>query len=253
MPGSRYRVPLLTLRAGLEMLRGRPRSSRRRRSAPGCAPRPWDRTMSGSSRRWSGTGCARKRSWLNAMPPGRRKPRSCASFATAGSASPSRPRRRHPPSRMRSRDTLRFTRRRKAGWRARPIPVRGAPASPPGSATAPLPGRPTPGSDWPMPCCHRRSRAAGAATALAQAHAVARRLGARPLLSQIEDLAARARITLPGQDAAAHPGVQAANPRGWPACDRRDGSGGAIRPPCPSRCPPSRRANSTCSPSWPKG
>ena len=58
----------------------------------------------------------------------------------------------------------------------------------------------------------RRSRAAGAATALAEAHAAARRLGARPLLTQIEDLAARARITLPGHDATAHPGAAAENP-----------------------------------------
>ena len=55
----------------------------------------------------------------------------------------------------------------------------------------------------------RRSRAAGAAAALLQAHAAACRLGARPLLDQIEDLAARARITLPDRDATPSTGVRA--------------------------------------------
>jgi predicted ATPase/DNA-binding NarL/FixJ family response regulator len=57
-----------------------------------------------------------------------------------------------------------------------------------------------------------RSRAAGAAAALARAHAAACSLGARPLLDQIEDLAARARITLQDHEATPRTGAQAPDP-----------------------------------------
>jgi DNA-binding NarL/FixJ family response regulator len=50
-----------------------------------------------------------------------------------------------------------------------------------------------------------RSLAAGAAAALLKAHDIARQLGARPFLEQIEDLAMRARIPIPDRDAALSP------------------------------------------------
>ena len=78
----------------------------------------------------------------------------------------------------------------------------------------------------------RRSRAAGAADALARAHAAARNLGARPLLGQIEDLAARARITLHDDEATPPAPAEAPEPpAGQPPAEDR---GMSLAPAAPA-------------------
>lgn len=213
--GSRYRVPLLTLRAGLEMFRGRPDLAR------GTVSAGLRTAAAGSDDVWVIAPLV----WHGMRAEAELAERN----ATKATETPE----------LRQ---LRDSRRRLTEQAAKAAPAvqnavtgylalyaaeesRLAGAPDPGAWSASVAAWERHGHPYPAAYAwfrladallSRRSRAAGAATALAQAHAAAHRLGARPLLGQIEDLAARARITLPSQDAAAHPAVQAVNPAAGP-------------------------------------
>ncbi len=201
MAGSRYRVPLLTLRAGLEMWRGRPDLARQTVCAGLQAP------AAGSDDVWVIAPLV----WHGMRAEADLAERHGTRAATT-------------PELHQLRDSV-----RRLGEQA-------ANAAPPvqdvvtgfltlcAAEDSRLAGTPDPDA-WrasaailerhghPYPAAYsrfrladallsQRSRAAGAADALALAYAAARSMGARPLLGQIKDLAARARITLPDHEAA---------------------------------------------------
>jgi DNA-binding NarL/FixJ family response regulator len=213
--GSRYRVPLLTLRAGLEMWRGRPDLARQtvcaglRTAAAGSddvwviAPLVWHgiRAEADLAER-HGTRMAATpelhqlrdsvrhltEQAVNAAPPVRD---AVAAYLTLCAAEDSRLTDAPDPDAWRA--SIAILERHRQPYPAAYARFRLADA-----------------------LLSRRSRAAGAADALALAHAAACGLGARPLLDQIEDLAARARITLQEPEATPRADAQVPDPVAGP-------------------------------------
>ncbi len=200
--GSRYRVPLLTLRAGLEMFRGRPDlasqavSAGLRTAAAGSddvwviAPLVWHGMRAEAE-------LAERHVTRVAATPELRQLRDSVRHLTeqAANAAPA------------VRDGVTGYLKLCAAEESR---LAGAPDPDAWVASVVIWER----HGHPYPAAYarfrladallsRRSRAAGAAAALAQAHSTACHLGARPFLNQIEDLAGRARITLSTHDATA--------------------------------------------------
>ena len=196
--------------------------------------------------RWSGTGCARKPSWLNAMPPARRKPPVAP--ASRQPAAPHRAGREGGTTVQNASPVLRFTRRKKSRLAGAPIPDVERRRRRLEAPRAPLPGA-THGSDWPMHCCP--AGAMPLARPLPWPRPTRSRMAwARVALSQVEDLAARPGSRCPARTRRLTP-VSGCKPSGWPGAVGVTAAVAQSAPVLPAAA--LRRANSTCSPSLPTG